>query len=66
MVFKFDEFRTELKDASDCSSLGVGNLMGGMVSLVRRGALFDCGEGDPDLVTVDRILALLLGVLGCD
>ena len=70
---RFDEFRPKLEDAGDSSTSGVGNLMGDMFSLVRRGVLLVCGEGDPNLVTVDGvligvigILALLQGVSGCD
>ena len=73
VTFRFDEFRPELEDAGDSSASGVGNLMGDMFSLVHRGVLLICGEGGPDLVTVDGvligvigILALLLGVSGCD
>ena len=72
-MFRLDEFRPELEDACDSSGSGVGNLMGDMFSLVRRGVLLVCGEGDPNLVTVDGvligvigILALLQGVSGCD
>ena len=46
VTFRFDEFRPELEDAGDSSASGVGNLMGDMFSLVRRGVLLVCGEGD--------------------
>ena len=53
---KFDESPPKLGDVSNLSGSGVGNLMGDMFPLVRRGVDIVDMEGDSFFVEVDGVL----------